>query len=288
MNLGVTVNAIAASKDGKWIVSGGVDGKVVIWNTTSRQKEGESGGRHELKITALDVTPDSSRVASGSDDGTVMVWRIDSEPALRLELCLLRHPDSSPVSSVKFSPAGGRIASGYTRSGYSTIRIWHSCTGDQLASIPTDGQSTRSLAWSSDGQRLFAGGPCGSIRCFDVATQRRIAKWEDSQSDVITFLCVSNTGQFLISASASGRTIDIWDIRDISTCKHLHSYRRSEVLSAAISPDGLYLVNGGKDRKIYKRCLSDVVETSYFFHVSIHHLYKFIIFIPLLSASIRR
>ena len=136
---------------------------------------------HKLKITALDVSPDSLDVASGSDDGTVMVWRIDSQPALRLELSPLGHQpeDSSPVSSVKFSPTGGRIASGYIRSGYYTIRIWHSWTGDQLASFRTDGQPTRSLAWSSDGRRLFAGGSLGSIRCFDVVAQRRLAKWED-------------------------------------------------------------------------------------------------------------
>ena len=289
MNHGVAVSAIAASKDGKWIVSGGLDGNVVIWNTTSHQKEGKSSESHELKITALDVSPDSLRVVSGSDDGAIMVWRIDSQPALHLELCPLGHQpedssDTSPVSSVKFSPAGGRIASGYIRSGYYTIRIWHSRTGDQLASISTDGQSTRSLAWSSDGRRLFTGGPHGSIKCFDIMTQRCLAKWEDPQSDVITSLLVSDTGQFLISGSASGRTIGIWDIRDISTCKLLHSYRRSDVLSAAISPNELYLVSGGKDRKIYRRCLSKVVERSYFFHVSIHHPHELIIFSPLLST----
>lgn len=271
MNLGVAVSAIAASKDGMWIVSGGVDGNVAIWNTTSRLKEGQSSESHKLKITALDVSPDSLRVVSGSDDGTIMVWRIDSQPALHLELVSpLGHQleDSSPVSSVKFSPAGGRIASGYIRSGYSTIRIWNSWTGDQLASFPTDGQSTRSITWSSDGRRLFAGGPHGSIRCFDVVAQRRLAKWENSQSDVITSLHVSGGGQFLISASASGRTVDIWDIRDVSACKHFHSYRSADVLSTAMSPNELYLVSGGKDRKIYRRCLSKVVEMSYFFHVS--------------------
>ena len=287
MNLGVAVSAIAASKNGKWIVSGGVDGNVAIWNTTSHLQEGKSSESHKLKITALDVSPDSLDVASGSDDGAVMVWRIDPQPALRLELSPLGHQpeDSSPVSSVKFSPAGSRIASGYIRSGYYTIRVWHSQTGDQLASFPTDGQSTRSLAWSSDGRQLFAGGPHGSIRCFDIVARRRLAKWEDSQSDVITSLHVSNTGQFLISASASGRTVDIWDIRDISARKHLHSYRRSDVLSVAMSPNELYLVSGGKDRKIYKRCLSKVVETSYFFYVSIHHPHELIVFIPLLSTS---
>ena len=155
INLGVAVSTIAASKDGKWIVSRGVDGNVAIWNTASHQKEGKSSESHGLKITVLDVSPDSLHVASGSDDGTVMVWRIDSQPqALHLKLSpLQRQPkDSLPVLSVKFSPASGRITSGYIRSGYHTIQIWHSWTGDQLASIPTNGQSTRLLAWSSDGR----------------------------------------------------------------------------------------------------------------------------------------
>ncbi|KAF8415910.1 WD40-repeat-containing domain protein, partial [Boletus edulis BED1] len=169
MEHGLVVNALVASRDGKWIVSGDDDGVVVIWNAAAHpiQELGEfkatEEGRH--KITALDVSSDSSRVAVGSANGTMAIWSIETRVRI---VGPLRHRSLSQVSSLKFSPAGGRIASGYLAVGGDdcSIRLWHSQTGAQLESIRNP-HSTYSLAWSVDGHRLFAGGPNGSIRCFD-------------------------------------------------------------------------------------------------------------------------
>ncbi|KIJ58360.1 hypothetical protein HYDPIDRAFT_62815, partial [Hydnomerulius pinastri MD-312] len=161
-NLNAAVNVIASSKDGKLIVTGDVDGKVVVWDT-SLQKRCEAAERHGRMVTALDV---SSHVTSGSNDGTVVVWKM-GEPGFPLVQGPLMHHGSISVSSVKFSPAGSHIASASAHWGCS-VKIWHTRTGDQIASIRIDSSPTHSLAWSSDGRRLFAGCSNGSISCFDT------------------------------------------------------------------------------------------------------------------------
>ncbi|KAI6017250.1 hypothetical protein BKA83DRAFT_4326364 [Pisolithus microcarpus] len=260
MNTGVAVNAIASSKDGKSIVTGDMDGKVVVWDTSLQQKC-ESAERHGRMITALDVS--SLHVASGSNDGTVRVWKM-GQPGSPLAPGPLMHHSSYRISSVKFSPAGSHIASACAHWDCS-VKVWHTRTGDQIASVRIDSSLTHSLSWSSDGRRLFAGCSNGSVRCFDTFS-RKLSKVVEPRpgDDSISSLRVSDSDQLLFSFSAPGRTVDIWDIRDTPAYQPLHSYRRC--VSSTISPDDLYLASSGDDEKISIRNLSGVVEASYFFH----------------------
>ena len=257
-------NSVAASPDGKWIVSGGVDRKVTIWDATNHQKVGESAEQFQRGVTALDISPDSSCVAAGSEDGSVVVWCLESGERIAGPL---RHQESQ-ISSVKYSPTGDRLASACTGWDCNSVRIWHSCTGDQLACLSADTKPTYSLAWTRDGQRLFAGGPRGSIRCFNTATQSILSRLGDQISDSVTSLCVSNNDRFLVAGSASGCSLSLWDV---NTCQPIRStlFQPSEVLTIAISPDDQHLASGAMDKKISIQSLPDIVPPSYFFHVSI-------------------
>ena len=138
-----------------------------------------------------------------------------------------------------------------------------------IASISSPGNPTHSLAWSNDGRRLFAGCDSGFISCLDMVAGKlgfsKIIKPRPGD-DSITSLFVSNSDQFLVSFSTWGRTVDIWDIRDTSVCKHLHSF--NQCVSTSVSLDNVFLARSGVNSKIFIQSLSGVVDTSYFFHVS--------------------
>jgi WD40 repeat protein len=258
-----TVNSVAASQDGKWIVSGGVDCRVTIWDATSHQKVGGSTEQYERGVTALDISPDSLRIAAGSEDGSVIVWCLESGGRITGPL---RHQESQ-VSSVRFSPTGDRLASACTGWDCDSIRIWHSRTGDLLACLSADTKPTYSLAWTRDGQKLFAGGPRGSIRCFDIAARSILSILGDQISDSVTSLSISNNDRFLVAGSASGCSLSLWDVNTFQPiCPTL--FQPSEVLTIAISPDDQHLASGAMDKKISIRSFSDIVPSSYFFHVS--------------------
>ncbi|KAI5988879.1 WD40-repeat-containing domain protein [Pisolithus marmoratus] len=208
MNSGVAVNVIASSKDGNFFVTGGVDGKVIIWDT-SLQKICEAPERHGKVITALDAS--SLHAASGSNDGTVRVWKLGTLGFPVVPAPLMRHGSIS-VSSVKFSPTGRHIASASARWDCSA-KIWHTQTWAHIESIRIR-PPTHSLAWSSDGRRLFAGCANGSINYSDTITQKHFSKAVEPRpgDDSITSLRVSNSDQLLVSFSAPGRTVDSWDI----------------------------------------------------------------------------
>ncbi|KAG9309114.1 hypothetical protein JVU11DRAFT_11008 [Chiua virens] len=263
------VTAIAASRDGKWVVSGGEDARVVFWDVEKAQEPlgtpADSKG-HTKEITFLDITSNSSRVASGSNDGLVFVWCMKEMKRLLGPL----GPQNSltiPISSVKFSPRGGRLAVAYFHAGQDgcTVRIWNARSGDQLVSIPTENQSIWSLAWSSHGHHLFTGGSRGSTRVFDISTQC-FSLVANTQPTPVTLLCVSNDGRYVISASAEGCTLDVWDMRDIPTSTPLRSLRRCDVSTSAVSPDDNYFVYGGEDHSFSICAVSAVVDASCHVH----------------------
>ena len=256
-----TVNSVTASQDGNWIVSGGVDRKVTIWNATSHQKVGESAEQYERGVTALDISPDSSCVAAGSEDGSVIIWCLKSGERIAGPS---RHRESQ-VSSVKFSPTGDRLASACTGWDCDSICIWHSRTGDQLACLSADTKPTYSLAWTRDGQQLFAGGPRGSIRCFNIATRSILSRFGDQISDPVTSLCISINDRFLVAGSASGCCLSLWDVNTFQPIRPT-LFQPSEII--AISPDDQHLASGAIDKKISIRSLSDIVPSTYFFRVS--------------------
>ncbi|KAG6380490.1 WD40-repeat-containing domain protein [Boletus reticuloceps] len=259
MNLDVPLNVIASSKDGKTIVTGDKAGKVMIWDT-SFKKPCETAERHGRLITALDVS--SGHIASGSEDGTVVVWKM-GKPGLPPEWCRSMRHGLVAVSSVKFSPAGNRIASACADWG-SDVRTWHTRTGDQIRSIHVGGSPIYSLTWSSDGRQLFIGRSHGSISRFDLVTQESSKVVEHRPGDdSITSLHISNSGRFLVSFSSPGQTVDIWDIRDTPACEPLHSY--SQCVAASVSPDDIYLASGGDDARISILSLPKLLEPSFFF-----------------------
>ena len=270
-HLGVAVNVISPSKDGKLVVTGDVDGNVVVWDSTL-QKICETAERDGGTITALDVLS-THRIASGSNDGTVVVWEMGPPgsplvPGSTFKMESRGGSKGALVSAVAFSPTGNHIASVCADWGC-CIEVWHIRTKHLITSISSPGNPTRSLAWSNDGRRLFAGCDGGFISCFDTVAGKpgfsKIIKPRPGD-DSITSLFVSNSDQFLVSFSIWGRTVDIWDIRDTSACKHLHSFNRC--VSASVSLDNVFLARSGVDSEISIQSLSGVVDTSYFFHVS--------------------
>src|SRR5262249_52021375 len=115
-----TINAIAWSKDGKWIASGSSDFTVRVWNAQNGQHLLTYDG-HSQMVNTLAWSPDGTMIASGSDDSTVQVW--DAHNGHHL---LTYHGDSSGVDGVAWSPDGSHIASG---SWDTTVQVWEPIVG---------------------------------------------------------------------------------------------------------------------------------------------------------------
>jgi len=148
------------------IVSCGWDRIVKVWSLTNCKLQYDHLG-HAGYLNTVTVSPDGSLCASGGKDGKAMLWDLNEGK----HLYTLEAGDI--IESLTFSPnrywlcaAAGPI-----------IKIWDlesknvvdELRADPIGALGLTSPSVLSLAWSPDGQTLFAGYTDALIRVWQVA-----------------------------------------------------------------------------------------------------------------------
>ena len=146
-----------------------------------------------------------------------------------------------------YSPDGKKIAS----CDREVIQIWEIATRIGL----TIAERAWSLAWSSEGDILFAGCIDGSVKRYDSNTGMLYTSCKE-HTDVIFSVVVSHNTKFIATASWD-KTIRFFEAVTFQQIGPALQHD-SQVHSISISPDGSYLVSGARDPKIRIWYLRDI------------------------------
>ncbi len=144
-----SILTLAISPDGRFLVSGGQDSTVKIWDLRTGNILRTLYG-HNAKITSVAISPDSRFIASAADDGTARLWDVYGGHGMR---DLSGH--ANLIGSVAFASGGSQVLTAST----DVIKIWETSTGKELRSIriPEKDQSGR-CTLSTDGKIYTIGG----------------------------------------------------------------------------------------------------------------------------------
>jgi len=118
------VTSLAFRPDGRRIVSGSLDGSILIWNTESNRPIGALKLKgHSGPVSSVAFNPDGTRIASVGDDGTLRLWEAMSGKPIGPPIKGYEKQEEGfdGLTSVAFSPDGTRIATG---GGDTTLRLW--------------------------------------------------------------------------------------------------------------------------------------------------------------------
>ncbi|KAF8558573.1 WD40 repeat-like protein [Imleria badia] len=254
MEMASEVDAIAVSRDHKWIVSGN-DRTTSVWDAKTHQKVVEVDKEARECTVEVDVHPNSSRFATGRYyEKSVTIWDITTGERL---LGPLEH--DGLLVGVKFSPSGDHIAA----ASQSSIRVFDSRNGNQLIgidiSMPKWAPMTP-LAWSNDGQQIFTASHDRRLRSFDVTTGSQLAESAIHDHDVPSIALATGNGKFM--STFAGTVISFWDTSTFTQIGPAIQ-NTDTPRSIAISLDGSYLATGGDNGKITVRSLAGILPESY-------------------------
>jgi tetratricopeptide (TPR) repeat protein len=239
--LGGGVLCLAYAPDGHTLATGSSDGRVRLWDTTTRrERSGWAVG--EGSAFRLAFSPDGRKLAAGCGESAlgpgrpfpVKVW----ETATGNEVAVLRGHAGS-VWGVAFAPDGRHLASGGSDA---TVRLWDVASGQPGAVLHAETWIS-SVAYAPDGSSVFAAAN-NLIHRWDVATGQLLSSWEGFAAGVYG-LAFSPDGKTL-AAVHDGGWLKLWDVRAgrLQGDVVAHAGRG---IGVAFSPDGRLIATGGEE-----------------------------------------
>ncbi len=233
-----TVNALAVSSDGAYVVSGSADTTMMLRDVSSNRLLRTFGG-HSGAVLSVAFSPDGASIASASKDQTARIWDAASGGLLGE---LVGH--AGPVRSVAVSPDGRFVVTG---SGDKTLRLWEVASGQTSRVFEGHNASVTSVAFSPDGAYVVSGSADKTVSLWDVASGRRLRLFK-GHTALVTSVDFSPSGNRIASGSWD-KSVRIWDVATGDLISTLEGHTKT-VAAVSFSANGQQVVSGGGDKNL--------------------------------------
>jgi len=196
------VFSVVFDPEGRWLFSGGNDGRIIRWALPSGEKLAE--WQAPAQVYALAISPDGVTLASGGTDSDITLWQAADGSPIRT---LSGHSSTiAAPNGLTFSPDGKRLASA---SFDSTARIWDWRSGESLVTLKGHSDGVRGVAFSPDGAQLATAGGDRQVVVWDAQRGKAIRHITGHQN-IVLGVSFTADGSGLLSASRDN-TLRLWD-----------------------------------------------------------------------------
>ncbi len=187
------ITALATSRDGFWIATGGADHHVLIWDLENVQSR--LGAEHGAAVHAVAFSPDGNTVASTADDGSLWITTVLDAKSRALR------PNGPELDGVGWLPGGKRIAA---ITGDGRILVVDAATGKLARTVRVRTGAIRAFVPSPDGRTFAIGSTDGAL--FAWPTDREPHRLADHPGGVHAVTWIDD--HRLASAGDDGVRID--------------------------------------------------------------------------------
>jgi WD40 repeat protein len=156
------------------------------------------------------------------------------------------------LSALPFAPTSSLVSKTYSCSFPHTLHLEHGQLSHwpslkmQISNIES---GVKSIALSSDGQRIVSGSYDGTIHVWNVTTGELVAGPFTRHTDSVTSVGFSPDGQWIVSGSYDN-TICVWNATTGEAVAGPFTGHSAGVTSVGFSPDGQWIVSGSYDNTI--------------------------------------
>jgi WD40 repeat protein len=266
------LSSVAFSPDGRYLLAGGKDRKLWLWNLKSGKLEKTFDGHSDI-ISSVAFSSDSQYAISGSRDRTVRIWNVSTG---RLLDTYRGH--NGFVSSVNFSYDSRYVISGsydktlqfwdrrdgrlmrrfkrgnwvlsmdisrrFALSGHRdrTMRLWNLDTGELRRSFRAYSYFM-SVAFFPHANRIVSGHTDNTLRTWNVYSGRMLRRFRGHTGSVFS-VDVSSDGRKIVSGSRDN-TVRLWNAysgKQIARFEH-----EDEVYSVKFTANSSRIISAGND-----------------------------------------
>ena len=231
------------SPGGRLLAVTGEGGELTLWNARTLAPAGELRGMRGHS-QALAFSPDGKLLAAAEviderGPRLLRVWDVRRRK-------LTAFQGHSKASLIAFSPNAELIAAAAGERGTDIrdVRTGRLVKRLGVGDLSGEGDFSRSVAFSPDGDLLLVGQSNGTARLFSTETWKSVGRPLRAHTGRITFPEFSPDGRTLITASADG-TVVLWDVATQKPIRAPLELHANAFASAALSPDGkrLYAIS---------------------------------------------
>ena len=226
------VRALAFAPDGRFIVTGGADRSVRLWDANGKELHRFDG--HGDEVYAVAAARDGKRIVSAGRDRVVRLW--DGESG-KLLYRLAGHTDA--VRAVAISADGKRVLTGGDDR---AISYWDADTGRVIRSWAIHDGAVTAVALSADGKSALSGSRDGTVRGWNLRDGSPLAGFTARHGGEVYAVAFSPDGKLALSGG-NDRTVRLWEVES-GREKMRFTGHENAVIRVAFAPDGRHVLSG--------------------------------------------
>ena len=151
--------SVAITDNNEYVVSGGLDDTVKIWNLKERRQEAALRG-HTGTVWSLAISYDNKYIISGSSDCSIRIWNFEQRSLVGV---LIGHTDT--VWSIAITGDNKYIVSG---GGDNTVRVWNVMEKNQEAVLHGHSSYIKCVKVTDDNKYVVSVSKDNAVRIWNL------------------------------------------------------------------------------------------------------------------------